>query len=115
MASKDSSGNYIMPPMSVLILEYDNNLVGIHVNRKNNNGITFYPNPTEGIITFNTTDPSILLSLSDLQGEIIPLPNQSNEQLKNGQFDLGFLKNGVYILTTKSSSGTSCQKLIISH
>lgn len=51
----DISGDYTLPPMSVLILEYDNaalNTDNISINQDNT---IIYPNPTNGILSFSKT------------------------------------------------------------
>ncbi|MBK8644880.1 MAG: T9SS type A sorting domain-containing protein [Saprospiraceae bacterium] len=54
-ATTDVSGNFVMPPMSVLILEYADATVGINKIDFNNSTIQLYPNPTDNVLTFSET------------------------------------------------------------
>jgi alpha-L-arabinofuranosidase len=54
-ATTDISGNFIMPPMSILILEYVNPTVGINQINLKNTTIQIYPNPTDNVLKFMET------------------------------------------------------------
>lgn len=53
VATADSLGNYLIPPMSVLILEYVISTVGINEEPPNQSKITAYPNPADNILNFS--------------------------------------------------------------
>ena len=54
-ASTDVSGNFVMPPMSVLILEYTKATVGMNTIDFNSTTIKLYPNPTDNVLRFSET------------------------------------------------------------
>lgn len=54
-ATTDVSGNFVMPPMSVLILEYTDATVGMNNIDFNNVTIQIYPNPTDNVLRFSET------------------------------------------------------------
>ncbi len=115
VANTDTFGNYILPPMSVLILEHDKTIIGFSGAVKPNQHVFFYPNPAHEIINIILDDPLTEFILTDMQGKVISLPVQRDESKKSILLNIGFLNNGFYMLIVKSASGTSYQKLIVSH
>jgi alpha-L-arabinofuranosidase len=88
-ATTNISGDYIMPPMSVLILEYINPSVGISEAVINNKNITIYPNPSTGLLTFS--EPLKNVVIYNNYGQIVlvkkePTKNISTEGLQNGSY-----------------------------
>lgn len=65
----DISGNYVMPSMSVLILEYSNNATAIDERFISNGGITVYPNPTDHLLTFS--EPIKNIEIFNLYGQLV--------------------------------------------
>ena len=53
VATTDSSGNYIMPPMGVLIIEYIRSTIGMSESKLNNISVQLFPNPTDNILRFS--------------------------------------------------------------
>ena len=91
VATTDGSGNYIMPPMSILILEYINASVGISEGVINNKNITIYPNPSTGLLTFSEPLKSVVIYNN--YGQIVlvkkePTKNISTEGLQNGSYTI---------------------------
>lgn len=54
-AATDVSGNFILPPMSVLILEYADPSVGLQETISSNSTMAIYPNPADGVLNFHTS------------------------------------------------------------
>lgn len=65
----DVSGNYVMPPMSVLILEYSNNATTINEQFINWGGITVFPNPTTHLLTFS--EPLKSIEIFNVYGQLV--------------------------------------------
>lgn len=87
--SKDSTGNYIMPPMSVLILEYAKLTIGINTVDKQKSTLDFYPNPTTQQLNFTEmlTNIKVYNSLGQLVISEVDLSNKINvEQLVPGVY-----------------------------
>lgn len=68
-ATTDISGNFIMPPMSVLILEYVNPILGVNETDLNNAAIQLYPNPTKNVLKFSETLENI--EVYNSRGQIV--------------------------------------------
>lgn len=91
VATTDASGNYIIPPMSVLIVEYTNSTVGITEPNLNNISIQLFPNPTDNILRFSEKLSEIEVYTSD--GKLVL------KQIKSGDYiSLEQLSAGVYYL-----------------
>lgn len=103
-ASTDMSGNYIMPPMSVLILEYSSLTNGIEKINLNNSSFQFYPNPTSNVLKFTTTLKEI--KIYNLFGELMMQKTGSINSVSTEN-----LMNGVYFLQSEQFT----KRFIVQH
>jgi alpha-L-arabinofuranosidase len=99
----DTSGNYILPPMSILILEYLNQTISINETDKILNDVFIFPNPTNGGVHLSRTLSNI--TIVNFNGQIVlnqkePTNFISTDKLssgiyflKSGKLSLRFIKN----------------------
>lgn len=100
----NNSGNFIMPAMSVLILEYVKATVGVKETVVNNQIVLLYPNPTNKELYFSRSLQNIEV-FNVLGQRIIYKPEQANS------ISIQNLSNGIYFL--KSLNGFL--KFIVKH
>lgn len=93
VATTDGSGNYIMPPMTVLILEYVNSILGVNKTPLNNTYFQLYPNPTDNILRFSETLKNIEIYNSNGQLVINKIENAD-------KISVGHLTTGIYFIKT---------------
>ena len=79
------------------------------VNDWNDNSITVFPNPFSDYINLKLNQPSvgnISITIYSLDGFVLfnTSLNSNENQLKPVRLDLGFLKNGIYILNVESAT-----------
>jgi alpha-L-arabinofuranosidase len=98
-AATDGSGNYVMPPMSVLILEYVNPILGVNETYLNNTFFQLYPNPTDNILRFSETLKNVGIYNSNGQLVINKIENTD----KISVIPVGHLTTGIYFI--KSNKG----------
>lgn len=98
-ATTDGLGNYILPPMSILILEYIINTVGINESNLNNTSFQIYPNPTDNVLRFSEKLNQI--EVYDINGQLIIKQDESQDNLSVANLEPGvyFLKSNK--ITTK--------------
>ncbi len=90
--------------------------VGIATNTDNNN-ISIYPNPSNGIVSItiaNTSNSELLITVMDIQGRDIYSAKDKN--IVSGytkQIDLGALSKGIYYIKIINGDHSNYQKLII--
>lgn len=85
--------------------------VGSGVKNVTNNTVRVFPNPTSGMLTFNSEGTAInAIEIISLQGQII-----ENRPIKTGSvsFDLSHLPSGVYYARIKTDTGSEMQKIIL--
>lgn len=99
---------------------YDNFLYGVKdskvmqfvdelsVGETNKNAITFVPNPTTGLIKFNTT--IIEFSLYSMDGKMLYRSDANNDQI-----NLDFIDNGVYIIQYTTENNVKSSNTLIKH
>jgi len=104
VATTDISGNYIMPPMSILILEYRNNPLSVNETISNNPINMIYPNPTTGQIYFSELQNEI--EIYNFLGQIV-VPKIRN--IKN--ISVEQLADGIYFIRTDKA----IMKFIVKH
>jgi alpha-L-arabinofuranosidase len=83
----DNSGSYIMPPMSLLILEYTNTTTGLDDLNLNNSVFQLFPNPADNVLHFSEPLKNIEVFNSSGQKVISKMEcvdNISVEQLTPG-------------------------------
>jgi len=90
-ATTDGLGNYILPPMSILILELINNTVGINESNLYNTSFQIYPNPTDNVLRFSEKLNQI--EVYDINGQLVIKQDESQDNLS-----VENLKPGVYFL-----------------
>lgn len=69
-----------------------------------------YPNPTNGIVTVESSENNYELILTDLLGGKI---YSQNNQSEKAEIDLSNQQNGIYLLQLKSENGTASRKIIL--
>lgn len=97
-ASKDSIGNYIMPPMSVLILEYAKLTIGINTIDQQNSTLHFYPNPTNQQLNF--TESLSNITVYNSLGQLVISPINSSKAINVENLSPGF-----YMLRSNEGNG----------
>ncbi|MES2590868.1 MAG: T9SS type A sorting domain-containing protein [Bacteroidota bacterium] len=93
----DNNGNYLMPAMSILVLEYSQTSLGIEKFVSTSNEINVYPNPANNIISFSETLNNI--EIYNITGELV-----ISKIAKTNSLSTSGLIDGTYIL--KSDKGT---------
>lgn len=86
-ATIDTNGNFVLTPMSVLILEYANAALAIDEYNKNNSSFEFYPNPADDILRFteNLTNIEVYNTFGQKVTNTVEFGNSiSVNQLPNG-------------------------------
>lgn len=87
----DGTGNYLMPPMSILIVEYNHSVVGIQESELNKEGIQLYPNPIEDILHFSETLTNV--EIYDSNGQLV-----IGEVNNTNKISVEHLSSGIYFL-----------------
>jgi alpha-L-arabinofuranosidase len=90
-ATTDISGNFVLPPMSVLILEYANATVGINEKNFYNTSIQLFPNPTDNFLKFSETLET--LEVYNSYGQLV-----INKIQNTNCISLGHLTSGIYFI-----------------
>jgi uncharacterized delta-60 repeat protein len=75
----------------------------------NQKSISFFPNPTKGLLYFNTDILPISLELFDLSGRSV----YNSYQSFNSTIDISHINNGVYLLKSTCSNGSVSSTRII--
>lgn len=78
-------------------------------NFSNDSGFKMYPNPSNGLVNFNTTLISDL-TISDVSGKVVFTKQQL---LGENEINLSHLQSGIYFVKLKSDSTESTAKLIL--
>lgn len=94
-ATTNVSGDYIMPPMSVLILEYVNPISGIYESNSNN-PTQLFPNPANNVLKFSDTLKNV--EIYNSSGRIVINKTESADHVS-----VGHLPAGIYFI--KSDKG----------
>lgn len=94
----------INPFYSVMAIEFNPTSVGIIEN--SDNGVTVFPNPSNGIVNIATGRDFNKVEIYDLTGRMI----YSNPQVENGEISLGNIENGVYMMRVNDDT---VQKIVI--
>lgn len=92
-ANTDISGNYIMSPMSVLILEYDNPILGDNEADIYNIAFQLYPNPTDAILNFSEAVKNA--EIFNAYGQLVINKIESTDNIS-----VGHLASGIYFIKT---------------
>ena len=95
-ATIDTNGNFVLPPMSVLILEYTNAALAIDESYKNNSSFKLYPNPADDILRFTETLTNI--EVYNAFGQKVTTTIEFGNSISVNQ-----LPNGIYFI--KSDKG----------
>lgn len=86
----------------------------VSVERHDNNQLSFFPNPTSDNINFifdQTNAPSVI-QIHDLSGRLIETVEPHNG-IGGAQLDVSSYKNGVYLVTSTFSNGTTSTKKFV--
>ena len=96
-ATTNGSGNYVMPPMSIIILEFYSQSVGL-TDLETDHSIILFPNPTENVLHFSKKLSNI--QVYNVNGQILIIqPNDSDK------IPVGNLKPGLYYLKSDQLNG----------
>lgn len=109
--SPDLNGDFILPPMSVLLIHASSNVLGVNNSQLNMN-ITLFPNPTSSVFK--------ILCDAELKDGNMNIYNQTGQivysiEKLNGnyfEFDLN-LASGIYEIVLESANSKISKKLII--
>ncbi|PWA07328.1 T9SS type A sorting domain-containing protein [Flavobacterium psychrotolerans] len=107
----DINGNYSMPAMSILILEYSRITLDVNESISETNSITLYPNPANDSVTLKrNTNKDLEIKIYNTLGQLV-----KTESLKenNPTINVACLKTGTYMVAIKSKEFTINRKLII--
>jgi len=72
------------------------------------NGVSVYPNPTNGILNVETTSAKALAVVTDMTGRVVI----SQDVKANQQLDLSALANGVYYVNVTGDNGAYVTKVV---
>ncbi len=89
------------------LIEYNPN-TGIKQVAANNNQLSIYPNPTNGIFTIKSTKNIDALKVTNLLGQIIYAA-----QPKQTQFTFNISATGMYFVTVTSDNETETKKVVV--
>ena len=96
-ATTNGSGNYVMPPMSIIILEFYSQSVGL-TDLETDHSIILFSNPTENVLHFSKKLSNI--QVYNANGQILIIqPNDSDK------IPVGNLKPGLYYLKSDQLNG----------
>ena len=90
--------------------------VGINQLTVNGTSVSFYPNPSNGLVTVNlyNVKPGTTLNVSDLLGnEVYKTSVNTNSLNQNMNLDLSSLPKGIYLFGVSNGNQSKVQKLII--
>jgi hypothetical protein len=104
IVSADMSGNFSLPPMSVLILEYSNTPTGIAKTSSSDQNLTIYPNPTDNSLYFSKELYGV--KVYNAIGQEIICERESGRSISTQN-----LPNGVYFL----HANNAVQQFIVKH
>lgn len=84
------------------------NTVGVELN--NNISVNIYPNPTEDIISVETSSSATHFQLHDVTGKLF---TEGLVNIQKFNIDIRSLKSGIYFLSLQSNEGLEVKKIII--
>ncbi|WP_394336315.1 T9SS type A sorting domain-containing protein [Flavobacterium psychrotolerans] len=111
IVTADGTGNYAMPALSILILEYVNVPLSVKENISETNTMTLYPNPANDSVTLKSnTSKDLEIKIYNTLGQLV-----KTESLKenNPTMNVVSLKTGTYMVTIKSKELTINRTLLI--
>lgn len=108
------AGGYSLNPTTSGIFKWDAN-VSVENTDSNENGITIYPNPSDGnvFIKAGKSGEIISICISDISGKTVRQFKFSNNENNNSRIDLTGLQKGVYIVQINSEDNKYFNKLIL--
>ena len=74
-------------------------------------GINVYPNPAKGVLNVVTNSGSATLKLYDVNGRLVKQQQAAGRSVQ--QIQIGYLKNGLYLLKIENAAGVTTKKLVI--
>ena len=74
-------------------------------------GINVYPNPAKGVLNVVTNSGSATLKLYDVNGRLVKQQQAAGRSVQ--QIQIGYLKNGLYLLKIENATGVTTKKLVI--
>jgi len=107
----NGSGNYSMPPMSVLILEYSTSPTGIN-NFNSANDIALSPNPNNGQFTIELPGNYVGNTTLEIYNAFGQIVFSSIESKKNLNVNIESFCDGVYFVKTTNNSNISVSRFI---
>jgi len=112
--SADINGNFTMPPMSVLLLEYTNTPLGMHNLANENNQIIIYPNPfsTQTVLRTDNIFKNATVTIYNIYGQTVKqINNISGQEIILHRDNL---PSGLYFVRlTEDNKVITADKLVI--
>jgi hypothetical protein len=112
--SADINGNFTMPPMSVLLLEYTNTPLGMHNLANENNQIIIYPNPfsTQTVLRTDDIFKNATVTIYNIYGQTVKqINNISGQEIILHRDNLS---SGLYFVRlTEDNKVITADKLVI--
>lgn len=87
VATVDVSGNYVMPPMSVLVLEYVSNALGVNEIINSESDFLIFPNPAESVLNFSR--PLKNVEIVDAYGRLVMTKVELSTSVATDQLEAG--------------------------
>ncbi|MBK8600382.1 MAG: T9SS type A sorting domain-containing protein [Flavobacterium sp.] len=96
---------------NLLVTANNIDLLGVNEIVATNFSVYAYPNPTQDFLTISSveTDTITAITLTDVNGRIVR--NESFNQESSVEMNIADLSNGMYLMKTTTSNGTSIQKI----
>lgn len=98
-----------------LVITGISNFINLDVNELKQSSINIWPNPSHGIFNISVEDcKELSISITDVLGKTVLSENHKN--LSNTfikQYNLNFLRSGVYFINLKDENNTITKKIII--
>ena len=103
-----------LPPFSNILCS--NSSVSIKDNEKKTTHFSLFPNPSRGKITLKSSkfiNEQITLSVIDLQARVVFRKVNFEQNSKEFNLNLDFLKSGIYFIQLRTDSYTSTKRIVI--
>jgi hypothetical protein len=72
--------------------------------------LNIYPNPTSGLLNFESNETINFISLYNIHGKLLKTFNPSAQKLN---LNIDYLKQGIYLVQINTNKGNSIKKIIL--
>lgn len=100
---------FIQDPNSKKIMQSVNSADVLSVKERNFDGLTMYPNPTNGVLNISAKTP-VDVNITNMLGDQVLVQQNVG---KEDQIDVSNLTSGIYFVTIKQDSTSTTKKLIV--